>query len=211
MVEFHVLTLGRFSRNRFWGELETQSYRDTLCTSTLIRGKENILVDPSLSPADMAKVLYDRSGLRPEAVGAVFITHHHGDHFVGLELFEKARWYMSAIDLAVMKDSNTPRVRELAGKILPLEKGGLDGVDPFPLPGHTAGTMGLFFESVDGKVIVSGDAVMSRDFFRHEAAYFNAVDIDQSRESIRRIARLADIVVPGHDNYFAVRGLAGQV
>ncbi|MDR3139279.1 MAG: MBL fold metallo-hydrolase [Treponema sp.] len=204
MFEFHILTLGRFSRNRFWGELETQAYRDALCTTALIKGKQHILTDPSLPPGEMAKVLFDRSGLRPGAIGAVFITHHHGDHFVGLELFEKARWYMGALELAAMKESQDARTRELAGNIIPLEQGVLEGIEPFPLPGHTSGSMGLLFESPDGRVIVSGDAVMSRDFFRHEAAYFNAVDPEQSRRSIRKIAESADIVVPGHDNYFIV-------
>jgi phosphoribosyl 1,2-cyclic phosphodiesterase len=38
----------------------------------------------------MAKALYDRSGLWPDAINAVFITHAHGDHLVGLELFHSA-------------------------------------------------------------------------------------------------------------------------
>jgi glyoxylase-like metal-dependent hydrolase (beta-lactamase superfamily II) len=205
MFEFHVLTIGRFTRNRFWGESEDRAHRDVLCTSALIKGKQNIVTDPSLPPEQMAKVLFDRSGLRPEAIGAVFITHAHGDHFAGLELFKEARWYMSRIDLADMKKSDDKRTGELAVKILPFDSGTIEGIEAVPLPGHTAGTTGLYFESDYGKVIICGDAVMSRDFFRHQAGYYNAVDQGQSTESIKKIAALADFVVPGHDNYFPVK------
>jgi glyoxylase-like metal-dependent hydrolase (beta-lactamase superfamily II) len=204
MFEFHVLTIGRFTRNRFWGESEDRAHRDVLCTSALIKGKQNIVTDPSLPPEQMAKVLFDRSGLRPDAVGAVFITHAHGDHFEGLELFESARWYMSGIDLVLMKNSDDKRTRELAIKILPFDSGVIEGIEAVPLPGHTEGTTGLFFESDYGRVIICGDAVMTRDFFRHQAGYYNAVDQVQSTESIKKIASLADFVVPGHDNYFPV-------
>lgn len=48
MFEFNVLKIGYFSRNRFWGELDTIAYRDPLCTTTLIKGNgKNIIVDPS--------------------------------------------------------------------------------------------------------------------------------------------------------------------
>ncbi|MDR0450068.1 MAG: MBL fold metallo-hydrolase [Treponema sp.] len=208
MFEYHVLTIGRFSRNRFWGELESRAYRDALCTSTLIKGKMNMVADPSLPPDQMAKTLYDRSGLRPDAVAAVFITHAHGDHYAGLELFEHARWFMSGIDLAAMRKSDNPRSRELAGKIQPFEPGALDGLEFVPLPGHTAGSAGLLFQSEDGRVMVAGDAVMTRDFFRHRAAYYNAADKEQNRDSIVRIAETADIVVPGHGNYFIARNIS---
>jgi glyoxylase-like metal-dependent hydrolase (beta-lactamase superfamily II) len=203
-LEFHLLTIGRFTRNRFWGELETQAYRDVLCTSTLITGREHIVVDPSLPPEQMAKVLFDRSGLRPEAIGAVFVTHSHGDHLVGLKLFEKARWYMGALELENMKKSGKPETVELAEKFLPLEPGSLEGVEGLPLPGHTAGLTGLAFTGVFGRVVIAGDAVMNRDFFIHQVGYYNALDQKRSTESIRKIAAMADYVVPGHDNYFPV-------
>jgi glyoxylase-like metal-dependent hydrolase (beta-lactamase superfamily II) len=205
MFEFHILTIGRFTRNRFWGELDTRAYRDTLCTSTLVRGKRNILVDPSLPPGEMAKVLYDRSGLRPDAVGTVFITHIHGDHWMGLELFEQADWFMGDADLREMRASEDRRTRELAERIIPITRDSIEGMEPVPLPGHTAGTTGLLFETGDGRAMICGDAVMTRDFFRHELGYYNSLDLEQSARSIKKIAGLANWVVPGHDNYFMVR------
>ena len=207
MFEFHVLTLGQFSRNKFWGELETQSYREPICTSSLVKGKLNIIVDPSLPPAEMVKVLYNRTGLSPDKVDAVFITHGHGDHHVGIELFEKARWFMGGKELEGMKKSGNPRALELAGKLLPCGPGAaeesfLEGLEFVSLPGHTYGTTGMLFDTADGRVCVCGDAAMTRDFFNSRQGYYNSVDFDMASESIKKMAGLADIVVPGHDNYF---------
>jgi glyoxylase-like metal-dependent hydrolase (beta-lactamase superfamily II) len=203
MFEYHVLTIGQFSRNVFWGESETQAYRDAICTSTLVRdGARAIVVDPSLPPDQMAKTLYNRSGLRPDAIGAVFITHAHGDHFVGIECFPDAKWYMSATELARLRVGENGRDRELARRILPAEPDFVRGVDLLALPGHTDGTTALLFDSADGRVAVCGDAVMTRDFFRARRGYFNSMDFESAKASIERLAAAADIIVPGHDNYF---------
>ena len=202
MFEFHVLTIGQFSRNKFWGELDTQSYRNAVCTSTLVKGKINIVVDPSLPSDEMAKVLYNRSGLRAENVDMVFVTHKHGDHYVGIELFEKARWIISEVELENMKKTDHKRVLELVSKFEPCRPGIADGLEFISLPGHTEGMTGLLFDTVDGKVIVCGDSVMTRDFFNHRQGYYNSVDFEVSTASINKIAELADIVVPGHYNFF---------
>ncbi len=86
MNRFTILTLGCFSRNRYWGEEDAKSYRRALCTSTLIETPQGarILVDPAVSGAALAQVLDERCGLRPEAVDYVYVTHRHGDHYVGM-------------------------------------------------------------------------------------------------------------------------------
>ena len=202
MFEFHVLTIGQFSRNRYWGELDSRAYRNAICTSTLVKGKPNIIVDPSLPPDEMAGVLYNHTGLRPEAVEAVFLTHSHGDHYVGIELFEKARWLISEIDLDTMKKSDNSRVLGIAKKLEICKPGQIEGVEFIPFPGHTLGMTGILFDSIDGRVCICGDAVMTRDFFNHRQGYYNSVDFEKSSESIKKMAEMADIVVPGHSNYF---------
>ncbi len=56
----------------------------------------------------MERVLYERSGLRPDAVNRVFLTHAHGDHYVGITTFPKARWCMDVSALEHWKDRTTP-------------------------------------------------------------------------------------------------------
>jgi glyoxylase-like metal-dependent hydrolase (beta-lactamase superfamily II) len=60
--------------------------RDAICTCTLISGEGiKLLVDPSLpAKAEMAKELDRRTGLKPDDITTVFVTHEHADHFAGL-------------------------------------------------------------------------------------------------------------------------------
>ena len=71
-----------------------------------------------------------------------------------------------------------------------------------PLPGHTPGLAGLLFASEDGMVAVAGDSVMTRDFFKDRRGYYNSADFAASARSIDLLMEKADIVVPGHGNYF---------
>ncbi len=54
-------------------------------------------------------------------------------------------------------------------------------------------------------MVVAGDAVMTHDFFLARDVYFNTVDRATAVQSIATIADEANIVVPGHDNYFLNR------
>lgn len=53
-------------------------------------------------------------------------------------------------------------------------------------------------------IVVAGDSVATRDFFRERRGYFNAVDFELSAQTMNKLAAMADIIVPGHDNYFLV-------
>ncbi len=52
------------------------------------------------------------------------------------------------------------------------------------------------------RVEPAGDAVATRDYWRDRRGYYNCVDFDLSAQSMDRLRSLADIIVPGHDNYF---------
>jgi glyoxylase-like metal-dependent hydrolase (beta-lactamase superfamily II) len=67
------------------------------------------------------------------------------------------------------------------------------------------GLTGVVFDAPEGKVVVSGDSVMAPDYFAHRQGYYNSIDFAVSRETIEKIADIADIVVPGHSNYFLTR------
>jgi glyoxylase-like metal-dependent hydrolase (beta-lactamase superfamily II) len=47
-----------------------------------------------------------------------------------------------------------------------------------------------------------GASVATRDFFREQRGYFNAVDFELYAGTMDKLAALADTIVPGHDNYF---------
>ena len=198
MNRFTILTLGCFSRNRYWGEEDAKSYRRALCTSTLIETPQGarILVDPAVSGAALAQVLDERCGLRPEAVDYVYVTHRHGDHYVGMADLPRAVWLAAPGDAGEIRRAlpqHADRIFDAGAEIVP-------GVQVLPLPGHTPGLAGLLFASEDG--MVAGDSVMTRDFFKDRRGYYNSADFAASARSIDLLMEKADIVVPGHGNYF---------
>ena len=67
---------------------------------------------------------------------------------------------------------------------------------------HTYGHHSLLAATRWGTLIVSGDAVMTLDWFEAQEGYYNCVDFGLAAETIRRIGQAADLVIPGHGNWF---------
>lgn len=203
-----VLTIGHLSRNRYWGESDDRSYREPLCTSTLIRTAEvSVVVDPGLPTEEMARILDRRAGMVPDAVDIVFLTHFHGDHRTGLAAFPGAVWYMPPAEIEHSRRqlaAGSPD-HEVLDLVRPAGPELIPSITVVATPGHSAGHASLLFESGGLRIAVAGDAAMTRDFFRHRDYYFNTVDPVAAVTSIETIARVADVVVPGHDNAFLNR------
>jgi len=194
-----VVTIGNLSRNKYWGESDKKGVRPALCTCTLISGGSfRLLVDPSLADAErMAAELDRRTGLKPRDITAVFITHEHADHVAGLAHFPDSKWLAApGVAEALNSDGQRPRKVERVATSL------FDAIEVIPFPGHTRTHHGLGFECDGAAVVVAGDAVATRDFFRHRQAFFNAEDSGEAIRTMARIAAAADLIVPGHDNYF---------
>ncbi len=68
-------------------------------------------------------------------------------------------------------------------------------------PSHTS----LLFASEGMRVVIAADAAMTRDFFLARDYYFNTEAPTAAVASIERIATMADIIVPGHNNFFLNR------
>ncbi len=194
-----VITIGNLSRNRYWGEPDAKGVRSAICTCTLVQGDGfRLVVDPSLSDAEaMAKELDRRTGLKPPDITAAFITHEHGDHWSGLAHFPEARW-LAAPDVATALN----KTGKLAKRVEPATGRLFEVIEILPTPGHTLSHHSLLFDCGGLPVILAGDAVATRDFWRERRGYFNCVDFELSAKSMDKIAGLAELIVPGHDNYF---------
>ena len=194
-----VITIGNLSRNHYWGESDAKGLRPAICTCTLIEGEGfRLLVDPSLPGAEgMARELDRRSGLKPNDITAVFITHEHADHFAGLGHFPQAKWFAGSEVASLLNAS-----KKWSKPVEPAPARLFDALDVVPTPGHTMGLNSVRFDFRGLSIAVVGDAVATEDFWRERRGYFNCVDFELSSRSMEKIADLADLVVPGHDNYF---------
>ncbi len=210
-----IISIGTLSRNRLWNE--STAVRTPHATTTLIRsGKRTILVDPGLPAAALGARLFERTGLKPDAVDTVFLTNARPSHRAGLSLFAKAKVLIheleqqaaratleSAIEAA--PDADVPALRrELAavGAFHPADDKLAADVDLFPLFGYTPGQCGLLVTSTLSSTLVAGDAVPTLDHFLAGQVLPDAADIKAAQESMAEVYEIADLIVPGHDNLF---------
>ncbi len=196
---YRIINIGTLSQNKFWGET-TRERNDISATCTLleVEGKR-LLVDPSPHPDALAKMLFNRAGLRPEAIDLVFLTHFHGDHRFGLELFDHATWLMTGDGLTEWRD-RSPVDLPLIERFRMAEQHLPEGIEPLAAPGHTPALYALKVETRSGILVIAGDAVMNREYFEAEEGYHNSINFEQAAATIRKIKAVASLVIPGHDN-----------
>lgn len=210
-----ILSIGTLSRNRIWKE--TTAVRTPHATTSLIRaGGRVILVDPGLpAPVQVAR-LFERTGLRPDAVDTVFLTTFRPAHREGLAAFEHATWLIHdaerdavAEHLGDLRDRGDDEIRSTVSRELDLlerfqspEDKLADQVDLFPLPGYTPGTCGLLITEPTTTTLVAGDAVPTRDHLLAGQVLADPFNNAQAQESLREAYEIADVIVPGHDNLF---------
>jgi len=194
-----IITIGNLSRNRYWGEGDERAVRPALCTSTLIAGEGfRLLIDPPYADAQrMAAELDRRTGLRLSDVGTVFVTHAHSDHHDGLASFPDAMWLAApGVAEAINGTGRHTRPVEPCGQRI------FEDIRVLLMPGHTPDHHGFLFECEGLTVAVAGDAVMTREFWEHRQGYWNSWDFELAARTMDELAGMADIIVPGHDNYF---------
>jgi glyoxylase-like metal-dependent hydrolase (beta-lactamase superfamily II) len=212
-----IISIGTLSRNRLWNE--STAVRTPHATTTLIRaGKRTILVDPGLPPAALGARLFERTGLKPEAINQVFLTNSRPSHRAGISLFPKAKVLIHELERQIARSQLQSLIegapqedidRAMLEKELDLvesfkvaEDKLAENVDLFPLFGYTAGTCGLLVSSPLSSTLIAGDAVPTLDHFLAGQALPDSYDIKGAQESMAEVYEIADLVVPGHDNWF---------
>jgi glyoxylase-like metal-dependent hydrolase (beta-lactamase superfamily II) len=212
-----IMSIGTLSRNLLWGE--TQPARTPHATTTLIRaGDRRILVDPALPPQILAARIYERAGLKSEQIDTIFLTNFRPAHRAGISAFSRAKLLVSEreqlwthtqlshlIEQVPVGDIDRETLEDelrLLESLKPADDKLTDGVDLFPLPGYTPGTCGLLVASPLTTTLITGDAVPTLDHVLAGQMLPDTHDLATAQESLREVYEIADIIVPGHDNWF---------
>ncbi len=216
-IRFDIISIGTLSRNRIWKENEV--VRSPHATTTLIRaGKKCILVDPALPPQALGARLFERTGLKPDAIDTVFLTNFRPAHRAGLTLFPKARLLIHELEklwaaeqLAALRDQapeqdldrqQIDREIQLLRSFKAADDELAENVDLFPLPGYTPGQCGLLVALPTITVLLAGDGVPTADHFLAGQVLPDSHDIQKAQESLAEVYEIADLIIPGHDNVF---------
>lgn len=217
-MEIIIVSIGTLSKNPLWQE--KIPVRASHATTTVVRsGKDVLLVDPSLPANILQTLLFDRTGLKPEAVTHVFLTNWRPVHRRALELFAKAKWFMHEVEIeaaaTALREAEDRAARDnvpvdrlieqekaLLARVLPAPDNIVDGVDLYPLPGYTPGQCGLIVSTPTLTTIIAGDAIPTHGHFLAGQVFQEAYDLAQAKESLVEMYEIADVVIPGHDNQF---------
>ncbi len=122
-------------------------------------GRTRVLVDAGLSARELERRLRAR-GVEPETIGAIFVTHEHGDHACGALGFSERRGSSifatdgTASALGFEGNLFSPFVRVVPGKE---DRLGDLGFRPFATPHDANESVAYAFEADDARVVIASD------------------------------------------------------
>lgn len=184
--------------------------RDQYVNLYLVRCPQGLIaIDAGIDPGHILTGM-EQLGLNPADVTALFLTHTDTDHVGAVNLFEKAQVYIGE-DEEQMVNGQTKRAYVFSNPALRDHKTLSDGqrlqaagctVTAIAAPGHTRGSMAYL---VDPGYLFTGDTLSLKE---GRAATFNDffnMDTPRQRESLEKLARLADVtyVFSAHYGYTA--------
>ncbi|NQU04270.1 MAG: MBL fold metallo-hydrolase [Syntrophaceae bacterium] len=156
-------------------------------------------------------------GVDPEEIRHVVLSHLHFDHVLNLPLFRKASITISQAELNYASDVTAGRVEDFAvpdfwpallkGRDIRIVEDTLvleEGIEVVTMPGHTPGCLVMFCEE-PVPTAVCGDVVKNAWEAVTGEATSACVDKHSIRESITKVLKRAEIIIPGHDRPFVLR------
>jgi glyoxylase-like metal-dependent hydrolase (beta-lactamase superfamily II) len=159
----------------------------------ILPGKRGaILVDAGVDPSAKAVVNELRmSGMTPEDVSAILITHGHHDHCAGAAAFPNADVYVMPEDEHMLKDK-VARLRILNGSEIVIDG---QTIKLFPIPGHSKGSVAFIWKDVClvGDVITRGERGIAYGPDNYSESP------EQNRESVRSLLGVGfSVLATGH-------------
>ena len=170
-------------------------------------------------PQHRIDVALARVGLDPDEVQTVVFTHLHFDHCAHSEFLPHARVLVAREELRyavapldahrrgyeVRYHDLKPAWMSNFGRIEPID--GLtqisEGCKVLPLPGHSPGSVGVFFDTARGRYCAAGDLVSRVENWKDARGEHVAPALHSSLEacgtSFALMEREADVVLASHD------------
>jgi len=151
-------------------------------------------------------------GLKLDDIDIIILSHFHFDHSINLPLFKKADIIFSKKEIEYAdKNKEDIFIPEFIGDYLksirerlrPIESNTKldEKITLIETPGHTLGSISCLIEYEDFSIMITGDAIKNGYEFISRIVDIS-VDREASKNSIKKIKKMADIIIPGHDRPF---------
>lgn len=171
--------------------------------TVLLRGPLTVIIDPGMVMQGPPLLLgLERLGVDPEDVDLVINTHHHVDHTHGNS-------YFPGITCAMHKWEYNRYLSDYRLGFEPLNMRLLEGnegelgprLDFILTPGHTAASICVLADTVDGLLVVAGDTIGPLpSYYVNMELPEGFPERNELLRSWRRIRELdPDIIIPGHN------------
>jgi glyoxylase-like metal-dependent hydrolase (beta-lactamase superfamily II) len=189
MAKIEILVQGYVYKE---GEAEHAS-----SSAVLVQDKDiNIIVDPGVAREKLAEAL-QKTGLKPDDIHYVVLTHFHPDHALGTGWFPQAK----VIDAEQIHDGDSARDHD--GFIPDTELAILS------TPGHSRYHCSLAVPTDKGMVVIAGDTFWWTDDEEQKVDINKpdpyAQDMAMLKESREKLLKLADFIIPGHGKIIKVK------
>jgi glyoxylase-like metal-dependent hydrolase (beta-lactamase superfamily II) len=194
-------------KHRDWEQfLRTYS----LATVTLVKTEGlNILIDTAWEPLEtktnrlILELQYH--GLAPDDIDEIFVTHWHGDHFLNIPLFPKARVFYAGCPPRIIKHRMADMNAE--NETIKLREGEdwHSGLSIIATPGHSNHDHSVVMNQKKRVFVAAGDSIVSKMYYHTETFFPNErmeKHLGELKDSFKRIINLADFIIPGHDGPF---------
>jgi len=186
-----------------------------VCTTVLIRGEKNILIDPNNHHIGfygmLAKALRQRK-LTLDGIDYVVVSHWHHDHSANTGMFSGGEVVVGKDELSFGRDIYG--VEDVQAKLknyrAVVEVDGVyelcAGVKVLYTPGHTPGSVSVLIDEGGQKTAVMGDSIMTRsEWFADNA--FSHWYTEEQLYGLRKTKALIQAycpssIIPGHDRRF---------
>lgn len=163
-------------------------------------------IDIDFRGGHLVEYQLERLGYALADVGTVIASHLHFDHAGAFKQFPHARTFLGQGEMeyarapekfaaAWYREADFDDQHGIQWEMLPCDHDvfGDGAVTALYLPGHTPGSLAAMVRLPRRTVILTGDAVHTRDGFVGECHYHGDVDSVAARQSLRKLSHLARV------------------
>ena len=161
----------------------------------------------------------DKLGLKPADIDIIIITHLNGDHAELGHLYKNAKFIVQKRELDYARHPHPWDAFFYAGgdfdglnfEVIDGDRKIAPGVSVYLTPGHTPGGQSVAVDTARGKAVITGFCCVKETFVQTDQMRSRGweagapglhQDVREVYDSVLKIKRMADIILPLHDSAF---------